>query len=83
MKRFRVGRTQGHRPDILRVERLPAHRCLWFLRVKLGVPPGESQGLRCILAKPFFALGKVHFQAVEAGEVPCWTGDRDPHFLID
>src|SRR5439155_17463770 len=32
---------------------------------------------------PFFALGEVNLEAIESGEVPRWTGERDSYFLVD
>src|SRR5205814_4718104 len=28
-------------------------------------------------------LGEVHLQAIKAGEVPRWAGERHPYFLVD
>ena len=43
----------------------------------------ELRTVRSIIAVPFLALGEVHLKAVEPPEVPRWTGERHPHFLVD
>src|SRR5437868_455428 len=64
---------------------LPADRYLWLLRVirRMRCREVGTEYWRSILAVPFLALGKVNFEAVEAGEVPCGAGERHPHFLVN
>src|SRR5205823_3436325 len=70
---------------VLGIDRLPAYGNLGFL----GVIPGVCRGLvrvqdrRSIVAVPFLSFGKVHLKAVEPGEIPCRTGERHTHFLVD
>src|SRR5438552_2743786 len=51
----------------------------------INVPPisANCESLDPFRAVPFLALGKVNFEAVEAGEVPCGAGERHPHFLVN
>src|SRR5215467_5295552 len=85
MKRFSITATQRYSPDVLRIQRLPAHRYLRFLRVIRGVRRRHKrrQNRRSVGAVPFLALGKVNLQTVEAGEVPRRTRERYPYFLVD
>src|SRR4029453_15518390 len=85
MKRFSVAAAQGQRTDILGIERLPAHRDLWLLRVvgAMRLWRVRAQNLRSVLAEPLFALGEVNLQTVEAGEVPCGTREWYPPSLVD
>src|SRR5262249_44535244 len=89
VERFCITATQRHCANVLGIKRLPPHRHLWLLRV---IPATRRKRLRektrlqhCrgILAVPFFALDKVNLQTVEAGEVPRWTGQWHPNFLVD
>src|SRR5215468_8887703 len=42
-----------------------------------------NQHCRSVIAVPFLALGKVHLQAVEPGEVPRGAGKGHSHFLVN
>src|SRR5581483_3498883 len=85
VERLGVTATQCHSADVLGIDRLPAHRYLWLLRVvgRMCCWEGGAQHGRSILAVPFLALGKVYFKAIEAREVPCRAGERHSYFLID
>src|SRR5205823_14871877 len=83
-----IAATQGECADVLGIERLPTHRYLRLLRIILGTYAGnkrlepERQHSRGIVAVPFLPLGKVHFEAIEAREVPRGTGEWHPYFLV-
>src|SRR5438876_3292377 len=85
MERFGVTPTQGHCSDIFRINRLPAYRYLWLLRVVCSMRRWEvrAQNRRSVLAEPLLALGKVNFETIEAGEVPRGTGEGHPHFFVN
>src|SRR5438105_3356467 len=89
MERLGITAAQRHCADILGIKRLPAHRYLGLLCIIRSVhrwPAGEQsrrQHSRGIIAVPFLSLGKVYLKAIEAREVPCRTGERHAHFLID
>src|SRR5205807_8082504 len=83
MKRFGVAATQGQRSDPLGIKRLPANGDLRPLRLVRGACRRRDGSCRGILTVPFLALGEVNLEAVQAGEVPRWASDRDPHFLVD
>src|SRR6266550_5488921 len=89
MKRFGVARTQGKGADIFWINRLPANRDLWFLRIipavrcRLRWEGAGSEHRGGILAVPFLALGKVNLEAIESGKVPGRTSKWYPHFLVD
>src|SRR5205823_10793591 len=82
-----IAATQCHCADILGINRLPAHRHLRLLRIIRAVKRGHlrekarRQHRRGVIAVPFLSLGKVHFKAVEAREVPRGTGEWYAHFL--
>src|SRR5215831_12209422 len=89
MKCLGVAAAQRECTDILRIERLPAHRYLRLLRVIRAMRCGnkrldfDRQHSRGIVAIPFLPLGKVHFEAIETREVPRGTCEWYPYFLVD
>ena len=85
VKGFSVTAAQCQCTDILGINRLPAHRDLRLLRVIISVCRRLKRNYDCrsIVAVPLLALGEVHLQAIEAGEVPRWAGKWHPYFLVD
>src|SRR5207248_2977244 len=89
MERLGITAAQGHRADVLRIQRLPPDRYFRLLRIIRGVlrrdrrEQSRRQHCRGVVAIPFLALGKIHFEAVERGEVPCRAGKGHPHFLVN
>src|SRR5690242_5142204 len=89
MKPLAVRAAQGESANPLGVKRLPAHRDLWLLRVILAVRRWlkrkgfRRKNCRRVLAVPLLPLGKVNFETVETWQVPCRTGERHAHFLVN
>src|SRR5262245_8445019 len=89
MERLGVAAAQCESPNILGIERLPAHRYFRLLRIIRAMRCGnkrldpDRQHSRGIVAVPFFPLGKVYLQAIKPGKVPRWTGERNPYFLVN
>src|ERR1700730_3818103 len=88
MERFAVAATQRHRANPVRIQRLPPHGELRFLRVKGCVsrrlrredPGWQHRG--SIVAVPLLAFGNIKLQTVETAEIPCRAGYRNAKFLI-
>src|SRR6478609_7428217 len=89
MKRHCIAATQRECPDRLGIHRLPANRYLRLLCIIPAMPRRHGwekprrQHRGGVGAIPFFSFGKVYFEAVEAREVPCRTGEWHTYFLVD
>src|SRR4029077_1399835 len=89
MERLGIAASQRECPDILGIHRLPANRYLRLLCIIPAMPRrhGREKPRRKhrggVGAIPFFSFSEVYFQAVEAREVPCRTGEWHTYFFVD